>query len=136
MDITFQCSTSQCDIQQGVFVCAIGGLPLFTTLNLSPTTASLGWLSLSQPVSDDHMVLVKPLMNALDQRIEVLCAKTKCHLGHYFGKGNGCCINASTLNFVASEATFHHDLQFKVQVPVSWQSLEAREYESSSVRLL
>lgn len=132
----FSGSTSQCDRQRGVFVCAIGGSPLLTTLDLSPTTASLGWLLFSQPVSDGHVVLVKPLTNALDQRIEVLCAMTKCHLGHYFGKENGYCINASSLNFVASEATFHHDLQFKVQVPVSWRSLEARECESSSVRLL
>ena len=105
-------STSQLDLKLGVFCCAIGGLPLFTSLDLSPTTASPGWLSFSRPVADDHVILVKPNANSIDQRIEVLCAKTRCHLGHYFGIGEGYCINASALNFVAAT---------NVDLTVKWQ---------------
>jgi peptide methionine sulfoxide reductase MsrB len=57
----FSGSASQSDIERGVVCCAIGGLPLFTSLGISPITASSGWLSFSQPLSEDHVVLVEPL---------------------------------------------------------------------------
>lgn len=106
----------------GVFVCVAGGLPLFTTQYLSPSTASSGWLSFSQPVSDDHIQLIYPDANSPDQRVEVVCAKSGCHLGHYFGKGNGYCINASVLNFV--EATGSSSMDVKILSPQSWVALE------------
>jgi len=97
------------DIPPGYFKCAIGGLPLFLTQDFfRADTASSGWLSFARPISDDHVILVQPLSSSssssspsdLDQRIEVLCARTKCHLGHYFGhQGGGYCINASALDF-------------------------------------
>ena len=62
-------STSQSDVEFGVFCCAIGGLPLFASLDLMPTSASSGWLSFSRPVANDHIVLVEPNSNSVDQRI-------------------------------------------------------------------
>jgi len=137
----FSGSASQSDIERGVFCCAIGGLPLFSSLDLSPATASSGWLSFSRPVSDDHIILVQPELNSLDQRVEVLCAKTRCHLGHYFGKGNGYCINASALNFVSSTERQSNDVdpqqsQVDMPLPVSWRALEAHANDSPPLQLL
>jgi methionine-S-sulfoxide reductase len=119
---------NQSDITRGIFVCAIGGLPLFSSLDLSPTTASSGWLSFSKPLSGDHVVLVTPDPDASDQRIEVVCAKSKCHLGHFFGQGEGYCINASGLNFLPNdnlggpeEAT----TQSVLSHPISWRALDS-----------
>lgn len=105
------------DVEDGIFFCAIGGLPLFAISDLSVTTASSGWLTFMRPIAEDHIILVPPEgkggsgagdMNN-DSRIEVLCARSGCHLGHYFGKGEGFCINASALEFIpcaaASETT-------------------------------
>ena len=86
---------------EGVFVCAIGSLPLFSTADLAPPilSASSGWLSFKQPISEEHVELVHPDKLDLDQRVEVIDAQTGCHLGHFFGK-DGYCINASALNFL------------------------------------
>jgi peptide-methionine (S)-S-oxide reductase len=124
------------DIPPGIFVCAIGGLPLFTTQHLSPSTASSGWLSFSRPISDDHIIKIFPQSpNDPDPRIEVICAKSRCHLGHYFGLSEGYCINASTLNFLptatsssqtsTNEATIARDIDsISISSPYSWRSLE------------
>jgi methionine-S-sulfoxide reductase len=116
----FDFSGSVRDVPTGVFVCAIGGLPLFTTRDLSPTTASSGWLSFGEPVSKEHIQLIHPPADAQDQRIEVVCAKTGCHLGHYFGRGIGYCINAAALDFLPADAAN----PAKFQTPASWFAME------------
>ncbi|CAB9503912.1 Peptide methionine sulfoxide reductase MsrA [Seminavis robusta] len=92
--------------KHGIFVCAVGGLPLFTTHHLM---ASAGWLSFAAPISEDHVELVPPLPESTDRRVEVVCARTKCHLGHYFGTERDSsdgyyCINASALDFYSLES--------------------------------
>ena len=127
--IEFTGPTGQSDIPRGIFVCAIGGLPLFSSMDVSPTTASSGWLSFSNPLSNDHVVLVTPDPDATDQRIEVVCAKTKCHLGHFFGQGEGYCINASGLNFLPNEnpgVTEEAASQSVLCHPFSWRVLESK----------
>lgn len=91
-------SGSVYNIRPGVFTCAIGGLPLFTTADLRATTGSSGWLSFSRPIDESHITLVEPPKECMDRRVEVICAKTGCHLGHFFGS-DGYCINASGLNY-------------------------------------
>eukprot|EP00554_Chaetoceros_debilis_P008571 CAMPEP_0194104150 /NCGR_PEP_ID=MMETSP0150-20130528/4507_1 /TAXON_ID=122233 /ORGANISM="Chaetoceros debilis, Strain MM31A-1" /LENGTH=699 /DNA_ID=CAMNT_0038791579 /DNA_START=97 /DNA_END=2193 /DNA_ORIENTATION=- len=100
-DFSSSSSSSQLKIE-GVFTCAIGALPLFTTAeSLSgPGSSSTGWLSFTNPVAEDHIQLIHPHVQSLDQRIEVVDARTGCHLGHYFGPNEGYCINASALNFI------------------------------------
>lgn len=121
------------DIQKGLFVCPIGGLPLFTTDDLSPTTASSGWLSFVGPVSNDHVRLIHPEPNAMDQRIEVVCAKSGCHLGHYFGRGEGYCINASALNFIPTDGPLIQKSNWNDKTnPISWHTLTS--LEKSSIR--
>jgi methionine-S-sulfoxide reductase len=121
-DFDFSGAAGQIDIPQGVFACAIGVMPLFSSIDLSSTTSSSGWLSFTRPISDDHVVLMQPESDAQDQRIEVICAKSRCHLGHYFGKGNGYCINASSLNFV-KEGAQETDSSLLSRI-VSWRSLD------------
>lgn len=94
----FDGSARQDDVEEGVFACAVGGLPLFDTKGLAPGTASSPWLTFSRPLVPDHVVLVHPEEEATDKRIEVICAKSGCHLGHYFEPSY--CINASALDFI------------------------------------
>lgn len=121
----------------GIFVCAIGSLPLFTTADLKPPVllASDGWLSFRQPVSDDHIKLIYPDKLDLDQRIEVVDAKTGCHLGHYFGKRDGYCINASALNFVPLGNAVGNSKETDHEIgPFSWRSFLGDAPEKSPSR--
>lgn len=118
----FSGSVRKEDTETGLFVCAIGGLPLFTTADLSPSTASSGWLSFSKPLGDDHVTLIYPDQDSIDQRIEAVCSRSGCHLGHYFGKGEGFCINASALNFFPSNRTINNGWNERSN-PISWCEL-------------
>jgi methionine-S-sulfoxide reductase len=142
---SFSGSVQKDKIEPGIFSCAIGGLPLFTTTDISPTTASSGWLSFAQPLSADHVTHVEPVQDADDRRVEVVCAKTGCHLGHYFGRADGYCINASALNFcsaasregdAASDSNDDKDTRPRLfATPVSYRRLETAE-QTPSIRLL
>jgi len=120
-------SGSVSDLNPGLFTSAIGGNPLFTTNDLSPLTASSGWLTLSRPISEDHIELVYAKKDAMDQRVEVIDAKTGCHLGHYFGE-DGYCINASALNFFSLTGSDEEQWNDETN-PVSWQNLRRLDDE-------
>lgn len=60
-------------------MCAVGGLPLFSTEH--KFESGTGWPSFFQPIDPDHIIERKD-MSAGMLRIEVLCAKTGAHLGH------------------------------------------------------
>jgi peptide-methionine (S)-S-oxide reductase len=120
---SFAGSVEQSVIPQGIFCTALGDLPVFATCDLSPTTASSGWLSFVNPISEDHILLVE---NENDNRIEVICARTRLHLGHYFGRGRGYCINASALNFYPLLLPSKDHDQYCLPVgarPTSWITL-------------
>ena len=121
----FQGSVRQDDMVQGVFFCAIGHLPLFTTLDLTMSTVQSGWLSFSQPLSEDHVILVQPKKDEPDQRTEVVCARSGCHLGHYFGKGNGYCINAGALTFIPSQRSVLDEVPSIRPGLLSWHQLQS-----------
>lgn len=105
------------DIKHGIFTATIGGNIIFTTHDLSPLTASSGWLTFTRPIANDHIELVYAEEDAVDQRVEVIDARTGCHLGHYFGQ-DGYCINAGALNFFPST---HPSDDWRVDIhPVSW----------------
>lgn len=114
-------AAGQSDIPRGVFICPIGGLPLFSSLDVLPTTASSGWLAFARPISKDHVVLVVPEPNVDDRRIEVVCAKSRCHLGHFFAR-DGYCINASSLDFIRVGSL--GECKETLLNPVSWRALD------------
>mmetsp|Transcript_46388 Transcript_46388/g.72630 ORF Transcript_46388/g.72630 Transcript_46388/m.72630 type:complete len:537 (-) Transcript_46388:1199-2809(-) len=87
-----------CDGIEGIFCCAISGIPLFTTSDLKSETTSSGWLSFQSPVHDSHIIYREDLSIGGMPRTEVLSAHSQCHLGHYF-EGEGYCINACALEF-------------------------------------
>ena len=93
----FDLSKSIRDVPDGIFVCCLSGLPIFATSDLSPKTLSSDWLMFGRPISPDHVLLIEGDDGARDPRVEVLCAKSKCHLGYYTAK-DGFCISASTLD--------------------------------------
>jgi len=101
----FRGSAGQGDIPAGIFFTAIGGLPLFASTDLSPTTGSSEWLSFSRPLDIGHVLHIDPEKESMDRRTEVVCARTRCHIGHYFGPTEGYCINASALKFISSSTT-------------------------------
>jgi len=114
-------SGSVSDLNEGLFTSAIGGSPLFTTNELSPLTGSSGWLTFSRPIAEDHIELVSAKKDAIDQRVEVVDARTGCHLGHYFGD-DGYCINASALNFFPVTGIDAKPWDNSTN-PISWQEL-------------
>lgn len=115
------------NVESGIFTAAIGGNVLFTTNDLSPLAASSGWLTFSRPIADDHVELVYAENDAVDQRVEVIDARTGCHLGHYFGQ-DGYCINASALNFFPS--TIHPSNGWRDDIhPISWLKLSRSPYQ-------
>jgi len=110
---------------------------MFSSTDLSPTTGSSGWLSFSRPLSPTHAVHIGPVRDSMDRRVEVVCARSGCHLGHYFGPTEGYCINASALRFVptngrasrgaSGESTAAPTDQHLLPVgsrPVSWRPLD------------
>mmetsp|Transcript_16381 Transcript_16381/g.34097 ORF Transcript_16381/g.34097 Transcript_16381/m.34097 type:complete len:566 (+) Transcript_16381:548-2245(+) len=157
----FRGSAGQSDIPEGIFFAAIGGLPLFSSTDLSPKTASSGWLSFSRPLATSHVLRINPdesedeqdsdsFRTGTDRRVEVVCGRTRCHLGHYFGPTEGYCINASALRFVpgntgtvgstpptppSSSSSSSHSLPTASR-PISWRPLDDHDLLSPSHRLL
>lgn len=106
------------DAPQGVFCCAVGNTPLFTTEDLAPLvlSASDGWLTFTGTISNDHVEHIYPDKYDMDQRIEVIDAKSGCHLGHFFD--DGYCINASALNYVERSSA---SVESSLDGPTSWR---------------
>jgi len=129
----FRGAAGQRDIQAGVFVCAIGGLPLFASTDLSPMTGSSGWLTFTKPISIDHVTHIFPEEGSSDKRVEVIDARSNCHLGHYFGT-DGYCINASALRFIPLESAGGNGNVPVASRPVSYQNENV--YGSPSTSLL
>ena len=91
----------------GTWVCAVGGLPLFSTEHKFESGS--GWPSFFQPIDPDH-VLERMDSSGGMVRVEVLCARTGAHLGHVFPDGPAptgkrYCINAAALKFIPAGST-------------------------------
>ena len=132
-------AASMRDAPQGVFCCAVGNTPIFTTEDLAPfvLSASDGWLTFTGAISYDHVEHIHPDKYDMDQRIEVIDAKSGCHLGHFFD--DGYCINASALNYVERSS-----VESSLEGPTSWRlflrdvitSDDNAGQESSSMKVL
>ncbi len=90
--------------QIGVYTCICCGLPLFSSD--SKFNSRTGWPSFFQPVAQEN-VLEHPDDTYGMRRIEILCARCDCHLGHVFPDGprpTGLrfCVNSASLSFIPS----------------------------------
>ncbi|EFJ41676.1 hypothetical protein VOLCADRAFT_121603 [Volvox carteri f. nagariensis] len=89
--------------QRGVYVSALGGLPLFSSD--TKFNSGTGWPSFFAPLDPDHIIEVPDYSIPYMPRIEVLDARSGAHLGHVFDDGPAptgkrYCINAAALKFI------------------------------------
>jgi methionine-R-sulfoxide reductase len=87
--------------KDGVYACVCCSLPLFSSS--SKFNSGTGWPSFFQPVAPENVVTEED--RSYGMRVEILCTRCGCHLGHVFEDGpkpTGLrfCVNSESLAFV------------------------------------
>ena len=104
------CGTLLDNKRAGVYSCVCCGLPLFESG--SKFNSGTGWPSFFQPIAEENVVEESDRSHGM-VRVEILCARCDCHLGHVFDDGprpTGLRFAASTWGFAP---TFVHQIALR-----------------------
>jgi methionine-R-sulfoxide reductase len=99
------CGTLLDNKRDGVYSCVCCGLPLFASN--AKFESGTGWPSFFQPIADEN-VATKTDNSYGMRRVEILCVRCDCHLGHVFPDGppptrQRHCVNSESLVFTDVE---------------------------------
>jgi methionine-R-sulfoxide reductase len=96
------CGTLLDNKQEGVYACVCCGLPLFSSSE--KFQSGTGWPSFFAPVAEENIATAPDASIPGRPRVEILCARCDCHLGHVFPDGppptgKRFCVNSESLVF-------------------------------------